>query len=83
MMTIGAFEAKTHFSQLLIKVAHGESIIITKHGESIAKLVPIEAEGKKANSAANAAHAIRELRKGVTLGKKLSLKQLIEEGRKR
>lgn len=32
--------------------------------------------------AENAIAAIRALRKGVTLGKKLTLKKLIEEGRK-
>ncbi|HLB57236.1 MAG TPA: type II toxin-antitoxin system prevent-host-death family antitoxin [Gammaproteobacteria bacterium] len=81
MTTIGAFEAKTHFSQLLARVVGGETIIITKHGESIAKIIPM-AEEKKQNSAVEAIKAIRNLRKGVTLGKKLSLKQLIKEGRK-
>jgi prevent-host-death family protein len=79
MATVGAFEAKTHFSQLLARVAQGETIIITKHGESVAKLVPMEME----NAAASAIKAIRELRKGVTLGKKMSLKKLITEGRNR
>ncbi len=82
MKSVGAFEAKTHFSQLLARVAKGETIVITKHGESIAKLVPIEAE-KKVNLAAEAVNAIRALRKGVTLGKGLNIKQLIQEGRKR
>ena len=81
MTTIGAFEAKTHFSQLLARVAGGETIIITKHGASIAKITPMGGENKQ-SSAAEAIKAIRELRKGITLGKKLSLKQLIKEGRK-
>lgn len=79
MMTIGAFEAKTHFSQLLLKVANGETIIITKHGESIAKLIPMELTESPAMIAAK---KIRALRKGVTLGKKLSIKKMIVEGRK-
>lgn len=82
MLTVGAFEAKTHFSQLLSKVANGETIVITKHGESIAKLVPIQEENNKISSAILAVKAIRELRKGVTLGKRLTLKKLIKEGRK-
>ncbi len=40
MQTIGAFEAKTHFSALLDKVEKGEQIVITKHGRVVAKLVP-------------------------------------------
>lgn len=80
--SIGAFEAKTHFSQLLARVVKGETIVITKHGESIAKLSPMEAASKKVNVAAEAVKAMRVLRRGVTLGKNISLKQLIKEGRK-
>lgn len=47
MQSIGAFEAKTHFSELLVKVGHGESIIITKHGEEVAMLVPFHSPAKK------------------------------------
>ena len=82
MNTIGAFEAKTHFSQLLARVAEGETIIITKNGKSIAKMIPISAK-TTIHSAQEAIKAIQGLRKGITLGKKLSLKQLVQEGRKR
>jgi prevent-host-death family protein len=40
MITIGAYDAKTHFSELLDKVADGEQVIITKHRVSVARLVP-------------------------------------------
>ena len=40
MSSVGAFEAKTHFSQLLDKVANGETITITRHGEPVAQLIP-------------------------------------------
>lgn len=40
MDTIGAFEAKTHFSELLERAARGEVIQITKHGHPVARLVP-------------------------------------------
>lgn len=43
MQTVGAFEAKTHFSALLEKVEKGEQIVITKHGRRVAKLVPVVA----------------------------------------
>ncbi|MDY6863223.1 MAG: type II toxin-antitoxin system prevent-host-death family antitoxin, partial [Thermodesulfobacteriota bacterium] len=36
--TIGAFEAKTHLSQLLDKVQNGNEIVITKRGKPIARL---------------------------------------------
>ena len=37
---VGAFEAKTHFSQLIERVVHGEEIFITRHGKPVAKIVP-------------------------------------------
>ena len=42
--TIGAYEAKTHFSALLEKVEAGEAFTITKHGTPVARLVPIKKE---------------------------------------
>jgi prevent-host-death family protein len=39
--TVGAFEAKTHFSALLEEIEQGREITITKHGRPVAKLVPI------------------------------------------
>ena len=39
MITVGAFEAKTHLSALLDKVAAGEEVVITKHGKPVARLV--------------------------------------------
>lgn len=35
---VGAFEAKTHLSQLLDRVAAGEKIIITRRGKDVATL---------------------------------------------
>ena len=40
MREIGAYEAKTHMSQLLDAVENGESIIITRRGTPVATLVP-------------------------------------------
>ena len=39
MITVGAFEAKTHLSSLLDRVAEGEEVVITKHGKPVARLV--------------------------------------------
>jgi prevent-host-death family protein len=41
-MTVGAFEAKTKFSELLERVSAGEEITITKHEKPVARLVPFE-----------------------------------------
>lgn len=42
MATVGAFEAKTHFSALLEKAEAGECTTITRHGRPVARLVPVE-----------------------------------------
>ncbi len=39
--SIGAFEAKTHFGQLLERAMHGEEILITRRGKTVAKIVPV------------------------------------------
>ncbi|MFV3131465.1 type II toxin-antitoxin system Phd/YefM family antitoxin [Niveispirillum sp. KHB5.9] len=40
MTEIGAFEAKTHFSQLLARAGQGEAFTITLRGRPVARLVP-------------------------------------------
>ena len=37
---VGAFEAKTHLSQLLDAVESGERIVITRRGKPVAELSP-------------------------------------------
>jgi prevent-host-death family protein len=46
MKTIGAFEAKTHLSNLLSRVGKGESFVITKRGKAVARLSPVEPPAK-------------------------------------
>jgi prevent-host-death family protein len=38
--TVNVHSAKTHFSRLLDRVAHGEEIIIAKAGKPVARLTP-------------------------------------------
>ncbi len=42
MYTVNIYEAKTHLSSLLEKVAHGEEVVIGKAGKPIAKLIPFK-----------------------------------------
>ncbi len=78
MIEIGAFEAKTHLSALLERVAAGEEVIITKHGRPIARLVSVE--GSDRQRANDAVERLKALRKGTTLGG-LSWKELRDQGR--
>jgi len=79
--SVGLFHAKTHLSQLLERVARGESIAITKHGRRMAVMVP--AEGKRKKDARQIATEYFEMTRNISLGKRVTLKDLINEGRKR
>jgi prevent-host-death family protein len=84
-LTVGAFEAKTKFSELLERVTKGAEITITKHEKPVAKLVPFEKPSRVELAALfaqmdqfRAAHPLNP--KGL---EKVSLRELINEGRKR
>jgi prevent-host-death family protein len=79
MDTIGTFEAKTHLTRLLDRVAAGEQITITRHGTPIARLVPV----KPANSPhiRETIAKLKQFSKGQTLGD-LKVKDLINAGRR-
>ena len=78
MQTIGAFEAKTHFSAILEKVIQGESILITKHGQLVAKLSPITGIDKE--EILDAVQGILAFQETHILG--LDWQTLRDEGRK-
>ncbi|HVA67693.1 MAG TPA: type II toxin-antitoxin system Phd/YefM family antitoxin [Candidatus Binataceae bacterium] len=40
---VNVHEAKTHFSELLKRVARGEEVVIAKAGHPVARLVPLAA----------------------------------------
>lgn len=80
MSSVGTFEAKTHLTQLLGRVAKGERIVITNRGKPVAMLVPPEPE-----AAADVRQVIDEmkaLRRGNRLGKGVTVRDLIDEGRR-
>jgi prevent-host-death family protein len=78
--TVGAYEAKTHLSELLEKVEAGEEITITKHGAPVAKLVPVRKE-VSAEQRVAAIERIQQLANGLSLGG-LKVRDLINEGRR-
>ena len=83
MHTVGSYEAKTHLPQLLVRVEHGESIIITRHGKPVARLVPAVASTPRPDvAAAIAAMAQFQEQEGPTLGGKIAIRDLINEGRR-
>ncbi len=79
MITIGAFEAKTHLSSLLEKVSRGEDVLITRRGKAVARLVPVE-QADLSKTAATI-DSLLLLRKEVDLGG-IGWRTLRDEGRK-
>ncbi|HWK45520.1 MAG TPA: type II toxin-antitoxin system prevent-host-death family antitoxin [Stellaceae bacterium] len=63
MREVQSSEAKAHLSQLLDDVEQGETVIITRHGRPIARIVP-EAH-RRQGEIDRAIETIRTLRKNV------------------
>lgn len=80
MREVQASDAKARLPQLLDDVERGETLIITRHGRAIARIVP--EENRRQEEVNRALTSIRDLRKRtvkVTLAEILSAR---EEGRK-
>jgi prevent-host-death family protein len=79
MQTVGAYEAKTHLSKLLDRVAKGERITIERHGVPVATLQPVDPS--KRMPVSKVITELKRLRSGRRLGG-LSIRDMIEEGRR-
>jgi prevent-host-death family protein len=78
MKQVGVYDAKTHLARLLDEVERGETVTITRHGQPVARLVPVRG-GKR--SVQEVIEELREFRKRHPL-RGLKIKDLIEEGRR-
>ncbi len=68
MRRIQASEAKTHLPSLLDDVERGETLIITRHGKPIARLVPDEAGQKeKVRQTIERIRALRKTMPGMSI----------------
>jgi prevent-host-death family protein len=77
---VGAYDAKTHFSELLEKAEAGFEITITKHGTPVARLVPIK-KRYSAQERRAAIARIAQLSQGLSLGG-ITIRELVTEGRR-
>lgn len=81
MTTVGIFEAKNRLSELVERAARGEEIVITRRGEQVARLMPPRAQDSLGQARILAAR-IRNSRAGQELGGGISIRAMIEEGRR-
>ena len=77
MSSVGCYEAKTKLAELIKRAAGGESILITKHGRAVAKLVP--ASGPDDSRRDQAFATLAEIRGRSVLG--IDLEDAIARGR--
>ncbi|HSZ00987.1 MAG TPA: type II toxin-antitoxin system prevent-host-death family antitoxin [Terriglobales bacterium] len=80
MDSVGAFEAKTHLSDLLDRVRRGEKITITRHGVPAAMLVPVEETESKLTHR-EIVEGMRELRKRIKRDS-INVREMVSEGRR-
>jgi prevent-host-death family protein len=79
MQCIGTYELKTHLSEVLDAVEHGQTVIVTRHGKPIARILPSDAaEREQVSQAVQSLLSFPRTRlpKGVTI------RSLIEQGRR-
>lgn len=81
MKTVGSYEAKTHLARLLEEVAKGETITVTKHGVPVAMIVPAEPQRLDPKALIDGWRKYRK-EHNITLGPGLTIRQMIEEGRR-
>ena len=84
MAKVSAFEAKTHFGDLLDRVSKGEEVVITRHDRPVARLVP---EGSpRPDEVRQAVVGLRELQQRIRRRSRAKLsdrevRSAIDEGR--
>jgi len=78
--TIGAFEAKTHFSRIIDEAERGADFVITKRGKPVAKIIPFDKDMKMTFT--EAVEQLKEYRK-LYRGEpgSFNIREAIEEGR--
>ena len=82
MTTMGFYEARTHLSELLDHVAKGKKFLITRRGRPAAVLGPPPKQDQR-----DVRHVVQEMlafrdREGPTLGGQVTIRELIDEGRR-
>lgn len=80
MHEVSSSEVQNHLLQLLDRVEQGEHIAITRHGKPVAHLVPVEEYDRQQID--DAIRKIEHIRRSNPLGDDLTVRQLIDEGRR-
>lgn len=79
LLTIGAYETKTHLADLLRQVRAGQGFTITQRGEPVADLVPVGSVARRAGQ--TAALQMQDFMNEALVGVPCDIDALLEEGR--
>ncbi|HEX7328656.1 MAG TPA: type II toxin-antitoxin system prevent-host-death family antitoxin [Casimicrobiaceae bacterium] len=79
MERIGIYDARSKLSELIERVQSGEEVVLTRHGEPVARLVPEKRRRKR--SRATTVTRIRALARKLDI-RDVDVRKLIEEGRR-
>ncbi len=84
--TLGVFDAKARFSELIERAEHGEEILITRRGTTVARIVPAAKSALTPAEIAEIKEDFRKLREGMAArGVKVTQAEIAEwknEGRR-
>jgi prevent-host-death family protein len=79
MERIGIYDARAKLSELIERVQSGEEVVLTRHGEPVARLVP--EKGRRRRSRATAVTRIRALARKLDI-RDVDVRVLIEQDRR-
>lgn len=79
LLSIGAYETKTHLANLLRQVRGGQGFTITQRGEPVADLLPAGTGQRRAGSAA--ALQMQRFMAEAPTGESCNIESLLNDGR--
>ncbi len=78
-MNVGIYEAKSKLSRLVERAEAGEEIVLTRRGRAIAKIVGVAPPSSRDREAL--LREVRALSRKVKIPKRISIQELVSEGR--
>jgi prevent-host-death family protein len=78
-MNVGIYEAKSNLSRLVERAEAGEEIVLTRRGRAVAKIVRLTPPSARDRAAL--LRDIRALSRKVKIPKRISIQELVSEGR--
>lgn len=75
------FGPESDFGEILDRIEHGETVEVTRGGRVIARIMPVDAQ-ETGKADPPSIDELRAFRKKFTLGPGLTMRDLIDEGRR-